>query len=385
MIIMIIVLFSISITIIFSGNNPTNNYKIENVRKLEVPDAIGTPDFNRNGTEIIYNSNKYLPDEGSIWIMNIDSNMKNMLYKSKSIDTSFTSPTFSHKDNKILFCSHYLNKTTDLLEASIDILIKNGTEWTNRSLHEQIYVIHDREKNGRPLETFYSPDGKKITYQLYGGISHVGDIWIMDSNGTNHKRLTSNPGGEWKPSFSPDGSKIVYISSKGGGFPFHIWIMNSNGENKKQLTFGDWDYDEPSFLPDGRILFESSRSSPHSDKKSPGNIWLMDSDGDNHVLIIPSEFNNEVGSLYPSVNSNGTKIIFEHGLYDDDLYIVEDPTSEWKDSDGDGVWDGIDGAPDDPDAGYIKDDPLDFSPCGGVILPMSIMMVAVWSRWRMKI
>jgi len=87
-------------------------------------------------------------------------------------------------------------------------------------------------------------------------------------------------------------------------------------------------------------------------------------------------------NLYPPVNQNATLIIFKHGLYTDDLYIIEDPTSEWNDSDGDGVWDGIDGAPGDPDAGYIKDNPLTFSPCGGVILPMSIMVMAVWGRWR---
>jgi TolB protein len=227
------------------------------------------------------------------------------------------------------------------------------------------------------MEPIHSPDETKIAYRVYGGDSSYGDIWIMDNDGSNRIRLTTNPDGDKSPDFSPDCTKIVYVSGS-------IRIMNSDGSDKKRLTDDDWYYDEPSFTPDGRILYISARVSPHSYKIEDGNIWMMDEDGGNQILIVPTRFGDNVYNSDPSISPDGTKIIFNHGLGGTrgGFYYIEDPTGEWNDSDGDGVWDGIDGAPDDPDEGYIKDSPLEGGPCSSIIIPAGMIMATVCIKRR---
>jgi Tol biopolymer transport system component len=143
----------------------------------------------------------------------------------------------------------------------------------------------------------------------------------------------------------------------GNGGNYELWVMNSDGTGKQRLLDESWYPNEAIFTPDGRILFRSARVSPHSSKLEDGNIWMMNQDGSNKILIVPEYHNNAIFSRWPAINSNGTIIVFEHGLDDEHygLYYVQDSTGLWKDSDGDGVWDGIDGAPFDPNEGYIKD------------------------------
>lgn len=352
-----------------TGGNGDDVYNTSEIVSLNITDGF-KPEISPCGTKILYFSNMYQPDLATLWIADIDGSNRTMIYANASIDNTFTRATFSPDGNKILFVSlHYDNKTGKLAATSIDILIKNGTMWDNTSKHEQIYLAP--YSNGRMRETCYNPSGDRIVYRRHGGTSTHGDIWIMDADGTNHTSLTE--GDEWDslPCFSPDGEKIVYLSIPESEETYKIWMMNTDGSNKKCLTPDDWYYDTPVFTPNGKIIFESARVSPHSSRLEDGNIWMMDMNGKNHVLIVPTSFWGDVHSRGAVMSPDNTMIVFSHGLGEGyGLYCVEDPTGEWKDSDGDGVWDGIDGAPFDPDEGYFKDDSadsFDFGKLGGVV------------------
>lgn len=168
--------------------------------------------------------------------------------------------------------------------------------------------------------------------------------------------------------------------------------MDADGTNKTRLLDESWGLnDDARFTPNGRILFTSSRVSPHSNKMDGGNVWLMNADGTNKMIVVPVNFpsNYTAGdfSTSPSMNADNKTILFRHGLYTHCLYYVTDPTGQWKDSDGDGVWDGIDGAPNDPNAGYITGDesrPL-FSGTP-VLVPLLaiICIVAAFEKWKKR-
>src|SRR3990172_10049501 len=82
------------------------------------------------------------------------------------------------------------------------------------------------------------------------------------------KRITDGSSIDYHPEFSPDGKHIVFVSKtdmteriKRGEnwykpYSLSLWIMESDGSNKRQLTSGDvWDFD-PRFTSDGKkILF----------------------------------------------------------------------------------------------------------------------------------
>lgn len=310
------------------------------------------PDFSKD--KIVYQYGTEIP---AFWVMDFDGSNKTKIYENLSIDYTFTGPKFHPSGERILFVSHYRNNETDLMENSIDILKKNGTEWNSNYIREQIYRMDNTI--GKIWETSFNHNGSKIVYRLWGGIAGLGDIYIMDSDGTNHKRLTTHKGRDVLPTFSPDGSKIAWIHSDSGPDPEYIWIMNSDGSNKKCLTNKHYS-NYVTFTPNGKILFESGRVSPHCGIGDEWNIWMMDADGSNQKLIVPSTFHGSTYNDDSAINSDNTMIVFDHGLISDPkgLYYVKDPDGDgiWEDSDGDGVADVCDGAPNDPDEGYIKDE-----------------------------
>lgn len=62
----------------------------------------------------------------------------------------------------------------------------------------------------------FSPDGTKIVFGSLRYWFSLGDICVINSDGSNWKRLTSTRSYEGEPSFSPDGKKIVFISERDG-------------------------------------------------------------------------------------------------------------------------------------------------------------------------
>ena len=95
-----------------------------------------------------------------------------------------------------------------------------------------------------------SPDGAKIVYS--SPRTGNGDIYQVDREGSNQRRITDNPKFESHPLFSPDGSTIAFLREADGCR--HIWLMSNDGTNQKQLTFGDVLDDLRAFSPDGSEL-----------------------------------------------------------------------------------------------------------------------------------
>ena len=84
--------------------------------------------------------------------------------------------------------------------------------------------------DGQEDEPTWSPDGRIVDSKLADG-----NIWLIESDGSNRKQLTSNTGGSnFLPRVSPDGHYIVFDSDRSGSE--QIWRMDSDGNNPKQLT-----------------------------------------------------------------------------------------------------------------------------------------------------
>ena len=79
----------------------------------------------------------------------------------------------------------------------------------------------------------FSPDGSKIAF-LSVVDGHY-EIFVMNSVGSELKRLTNDTVSNSSPSWSPDGEKIIY--QRGMEYDdMEIYIMNADGSNKKRLT-----------------------------------------------------------------------------------------------------------------------------------------------------
>jgi Tol biopolymer transport system component len=75
----------------------------------------------------------------------------------------------------------------------------------------------------------FAPDGRTVAY-----VSHAadgkGDIWLMDPDGTNKRRLTERDDTyDYFPGWSPDGRRVVFCSSPDSQYPYEgtwaLWVV----------------------------------------------------------------------------------------------------------------------------------------------------------------
>jgi Tol biopolymer transport system component len=73
----------------------------------------------------------------------------------------------------------------------------------------------------------------------------------MNPDGTNPRQLTTDVHADRDPSVSPDNRYITFASDRSG--KFNIWRMDSDGNNQKKITDGD-DEEFPQISPDGHSV-----------------------------------------------------------------------------------------------------------------------------------
>lgn len=104
----------------------------------------------------------------------------------------------------------------------------------------------------------FSPDGKEIVYASTQ--SGHWQIWKMSVNGSMPRQLTDGTHGKRYPhanvpNFSLGSDRIVFWSGFEGNFG-EVWIMDRNGGNKRKLTEtrDPGNSDDPFLSPDGRMV-----------------------------------------------------------------------------------------------------------------------------------
>lgn len=110
---------------------------------------------------------------------------------------------------------------------------------------------------------FFSPDGQRIIFRRFSEDGHTADIYTMNIDGADEKRLTDFGCLSWAPFYHPSGEYIVWAANKLGYANFEIYMTDVNGlKEPVQVTYTDKFDGLPVFSPDGsKLVWTSSRTS----------------------------------------------------------------------------------------------------------------------------
>lgn len=151
------------------------------------------------------------------------------------------------------------------------------------------------------------------------------EIYLMDSDGGNPRRLTTNSEADGFPALSPDGRRVVFDSNRrrAEGEPFNtsdLYVMNADGTGQTWLTRGS----SASWSADGRLVaYHASASGGGRPIKSDPGAATNDSD----IFVVTVDGRGERRNITndpvaidddPDWSPDGRTILFtSHAVTDD--------------------------------------------------------------------
>lgn len=149
---------------------------------------------------------------------------------------------------------------------------------------------------GYDAEASYSPDGRQIVFasnrhayaaeladeltdaeraRLESDPSAFVDLYLMNADGSDPRRLTQTPGYDGGPFFSPDGTRIVWRRFSEDGVTAEIHSMGLDGSDPRQLTtLGAMSW-APFYHPSGRYVIFSTNLHGFDNFE----LYLVDAEG----------------------------------------------------------------------------------------------------------
>ena len=166
-----------------------------------------------------------------------------------------------------------------------------------------------------------SPDGQRLAFsKRYLG---VWDLYTINSDGTDERRITRDSPPDMMPSWSADGTQLAF--ARGEPSQSDLYLITGDGSGLEQLTDLDGYEQAPTWSPDGkRIAFIWG----HGDINGwghPGELWVIDRDGSNLQQL------RQEDTTHPVWSPNGRQIVTAGidgdgpiGLLDLDTGMVSD-------------------------------------------------------------
>jgi TolB protein len=184
-----------------------------------------------------------------VWVADYDGANELRITNSRDLNIN---PSWSNDARAIAYSAYRANNPPEILLSFITTgVLQNLTK--------------GRLRDGSYLPAF-SPDGKRIAFAATAEGASSQDIYVINVDGTNLRRVTTHPDIDTTPTWSPSGTQIAFTSNRTGR-P-QIYIMNADGGGVQRLDIPDGEADRATWapLPHNEIAY-TARNGPGYDIK----------------------------------------------------------------------------------------------------------------------
>jgi dipeptidyl aminopeptidase/acylaminoacyl peptidase len=126
-----------------------------------------------------------------------------------------------------------------LTVAALFLLVTLGTPLAARAEDAtHPFCVHDMLAMDRISDPQVSPDGNSVVFVLRKTDLEANkgrtDLWMVRTDGSDLRRITSHPASERNPRWSPDGKWIYFLAARGDNT--QVWRIARDGGEAEQVT-----------------------------------------------------------------------------------------------------------------------------------------------------
>jgi TolB protein len=186
------------------------------------------PEWSPDGQRIVFNSNRHDVNQRylNIYVMDADGSDITRVTTSPELIDDWR-PSWSPDGSRIAFerRDYAADDTMEIYVVGVD-----GSGEQNLTNHPTALDEMPAWSPRGDLIAFYSNRDAPSSDDL------TGEIYVMEPDGSNVRRLTSTPDGESFPQWSPDGRRLAFNRFVEATGHRDIYVMRANGSGETQVT-----------------------------------------------------------------------------------------------------------------------------------------------------
>ncbi len=168
-----------------------------------------------------------------VWVVDYDGANELRITNSRDLNLN---PSWSHDARAIAYSALRNGSAYDILVSFIYTgVLQNVTKGRFA-------------RDGGAYLPVISPDGTRILFAATPEKANAQDLFVVNIDGSNLRRLTTHPDSDTTPTWSPDGKQIAFTSDRTGR-P-QIYIMNADGSGQpRRVPVPDGEVDRATWSP----------------------------------------------------------------------------------------------------------------------------------------